>query len=61
MAQVFISCPRTGEPVYTGLNFDWFSLDSIELIKASIHCRECGEDHAWTKTDAFLRADGGEN
>ena len=60
MAQVMIVCPETGKHVYTGLNFDWFDLDAYELgEKTVVKCSECGQEHKWTKDDAFLRADGG--
>ena len=59
MPQVMITCPDSGEPVYTGLNLDWFSLDALDLGENSFKCPDCGKVHAWTKSDAFLRADGG--
>ena len=60
MSQVFIDCPKTGEPVYIGLNYDWFGLDSATLISEPILCPRCGEYHRWSKEDAYLKADGGE-
>ena len=61
MPQVMIMCPETGKPVYTGMNFDWWSFESVQLPKSSIACPKCGEVHEWEKTDAFLQADGGES
>ena len=59
MPQVFITCPVTGRDVYTGQNLDWSQLDSLDLGVQTFECRECGRTHAWSKMDAFTRADGG--
>ena len=59
MPQVFVYCPETEKPVYTGFNFTWFELDAMELGEQSLKCPVCGQEHVWTKDDAFLRADGG--
>ena len=58
MPQVMIRCPETDRDVYTGLNFDWNTLDWEPLGELSFTCAECGQDHIWTKEDAHLRADG---
>ncbi len=60
MPQLFIICPNTGKEVYTGLNMDWFALDSYNLGEQSLVCRRCQETHTWTKDDVQLRSDGGE-
>ncbi len=60
MARVMITCPETHTPIYTGLNFDWFSFESIEFCELPLHCPNCGMDHEWRKEEAFLVADGGE-
>ena len=33
MARVMITCPKTNAPVYTGLNFDWFSFESTDFCE----------------------------
>ena len=60
MPRVLIQCPETGRPVYTGMNFDWLTFDSLQLGEKSIDCPECGKRHVWTRQDAILQADGGE-
>lgn len=60
MSQVLIDCPETGEPVYIGLNFNWFTFEALELGDRSFECPVCGRVHAWTNDDAYLRSDGGE-
>ena len=57
MSQVMIRCPATGKDVYTGLSFDWSTLDWQPLGELSFRCSACGKDHTWTKEDANLRAD----
>lgn len=59
MARVMITCPETGKPVYTHMNFDWQGFDAIPLGTKSIQCPQCGEDHHWTRQDAYLEDDGG--
>lgn len=59
MPQVFVYCPETEKPVYTGLNFDWFTFEGLEIGEQSLDCPVCGKTHSWTREDAFLRADGG--
>ena len=59
MSQVLITCPETGRPVYTGLNFEWPTFESTDLPKQTLKCPLCGKVHEWAKTDAYLRADGG--
>ncbi len=59
MSQVLITCPETGRPVYTGMNFEWSTFETLDLPEQSLKCPECGKIHAWTKSEAFTRADGG--
>jgi len=59
MSQVLITCPETGRPVYTGLNFEWPTFESTDLPKQALKCPLCGKVHEWAKDDAYLRADGG--
>lgn len=56
---MLITCPETGKPAYTGLNFDWITFDAMELGEQSFNCPACDQRHSWTKEDAYLRADGG--
>lgn len=60
MPQLMIKCPATGKPVYTGMNFDWYVFEWVQLPKSSVKCPKCGEAHEWDKSDAYLQADGGE-
>jgi len=31
MARVMITCPETGEPIYTGMSFDWSAFDTVRI------------------------------
>lgn len=53
MRQVFISCPRTGDLVPTGV--EAMSLDALEdRDYLLIDCLGCGQDHAWRGSEATL-------
>lgn len=53
MARVMIKCPTTGEPVSTGMDMD--SLEGVSLSNNTLRdCPECGQDHVWQGSDAFL-------
>ena len=59
MARVMITCPETGKPVYTHLNFEWNTFESTRIGERTIECRECGKIHTWRRVDADLDEDGG--
>ena len=61
MPRVMITCPETEKPVYTGMNFDWFSFESTKIALKSIFCPNCGKEHSWGRNDAYLESDGGES
>jgi len=54
-----IECPETGEPVYTGMTFDWPSFENVKIGEKSIRCSHCGDEHIWKRPDAYLEEDGG--
>jgi len=59
MARVMITCPETGEPIYTGMSFDWSAFDTVRIGERKVRCPLCGEFHTWKRADAFLEEDGG--
>lgn len=61
MSRVMILCPETDKPVYTGMNFDWYTFESTRIAEKSVVCPACGQEHSWGRTDAYLVADGGED
>ncbi len=54
-----ITCPETGKPIYTHLNFDWSSFESTRIGEREIECPECHKVHTWRRGDADLDEDGG--
>ncbi len=58
MARVMISCPETGKPVYTHLNYDWEAFERTRIGERSIECPKCGKVHRWRWADADLDEDG---
>ena len=59
MARVMIECPSTGEPIFTGMTFDWPSFENVKIGQKQVRCSSCGEDHKWKRPDAYLEEDGG--
>jgi endogenous inhibitor of DNA gyrase (YacG/DUF329 family) len=60
VAQVLIECPVAKKPVATGWDLDWAGLEAAEMGEQILKkCPECGQEHRWTKNEAWLRADGG--
>jgi hypothetical protein len=54
-----INCPKTGNPIFTGMSMDEesFEQDSNAFSQTGTPCTECGEMHKWQKQDAFLESD----
>ena len=58
MGVLLIRCPVTGKEFSTGIETDAQSLELIPDTVAQSLCPHCGNDHAWSKFDAWLREDG---
>lgn len=58
VARVMITCPETGKPIYTHLNFDWETFESTRIGERTIECEACGKVHSWRRCDADLDEDG---
>lgn len=54
MARVMIQCPKTGRAVFTGIAMNAASFESSTLLRNTLRCPACGEDHTWDKKDAHL-------
>ena len=54
MPAVMIRCPRTDQPVPTGIDIDAEEFPIADLNGKSFVCSACGERHVWNKSDAFL-------
>lgn len=59
MPRLMITCPETGKPVYTRLNFNWTTFESTRIGEQTVDCPKCGDVHRWRRQDAYLEEDGG--
>jgi len=58
MGPVMIKCPKTEKPLDTGIHMDKVSFESGTLEHNTIGpCPHCGENHTWSKEDAWLADD----
>ena len=54
MADVMIRCPKTGEPVPTGIGLDYATFKNVTMRDNTLgNCPACGGDHVWQGEDAF--------
>jgi hypothetical protein len=54
MAMVIIRCPRSGRPVFTGIETDAAVFERLPDSESRVLCPACGSEHLWRKTDALL-------
>lgn len=54
MARIFVTCPETEMPVYTGIAMDERSFESSAFQDKNVKCPHCGNVHVWQKEDAYL-------
>jgi hypothetical protein len=50
---VMIRCPEADKSVSTGLRCDLRMF--VQLVHQELRCPECGQLHAWSRSDAWLR------
>jgi hypothetical protein len=55
VSALMIKCPQTGEPVYTGIETDQFSLNKAPDVPMQARCPACGGEHVWWKREAWLQ------
>jgi hypothetical protein len=55
MATICTSCPNTGRAISTGIETDADSFLAIPEVIIRVRCPHCGEEHNWSKHNAFLR------
>jgi hypothetical protein len=58
MLSVMIFCPRTREPVYTGIETDQASFARLPRVRSRTGCPVCGNEHSWTNREAWLATGG---
>ncbi len=54
MATIYTSCPDTGREISTGIETDGESFMALPDVITRVHCPHCGEQHNWSKYNAFL-------
>lgn len=52
----YITCPVTQQPTCTGMRMDAASWARSEITNATVRCTQCGQQHAWTKDQAWPSA-----
>jgi endogenous inhibitor of DNA gyrase (YacG/DUF329 family) len=52
--RIFVRCPNTGKPVFTGFAMDPAIFESSPVEQNAIHCPTCGKEHQWQKKDAIF-------
>ena len=59
MATIHTLCPNTGLEISTGIETDTDSFTCMPDVITRVHCPHCGEQHNWSKFNAFLRERSG--
>jgi endogenous inhibitor of DNA gyrase (YacG/DUF329 family) len=54
VADILVTCPRTGTPVSTGLKTEWVLLHSLPRVAVPLQCPACGQMHKWHPQDAWI-------
>jgi len=61
MPAVMITCPKTRNPVSTGLTLGSnHALAALEQEARQAACPHCAEQHKWRPSDAYLQAEDDE-
>ena len=55
MSAVMIRCPVTGRPISTQIETEPSIFGILPQVEAHTLCPACGQDHAWTRRDAWLQ------
>jgi hypothetical protein len=54
MASIFILCPTTRKPAYTGIEIKSEAFKDLPLLSAMMRCPSCGGEHSWNTKKALL-------
>lgn len=57
LRSVMIKCPKTGQPVSTGISTNNTADLAARYTAMKTECRLCGEVHVWGGVDAFFGED----
>jgi len=59
MSSVMIRCPNTGQAVSTQIEIEPSIFASLPQVESRTLCPQCGEEHVWTRRDAWLADSAG--
>src|SRR5947207_4406149 len=54
MSTLMIACPKTGQPISTGIETDGRSFDQLPDVLSRSRCPTCGSEHVWWTREAWL-------
>jgi hypothetical protein len=54
MSVIMIRCPKTGDEVSTGIECENDDFKKLPFVITQTACPCCGDEHCWTKSDAWL-------
>ena len=54
MGAIWITCPKTGKPVSTGMSMEPVSFYRSVLTGNSVRCPHCGVTHIWAKAEVVI-------
>jgi hypothetical protein len=57
MGTVMIKCPKTGEPISTGIRMSRSGFNRAPVFFAHTYCPACQGEHEWFARDAWLKED----
>jgi predicted RNA-binding Zn-ribbon protein involved in translation (DUF1610 family) len=55
MSAVMIRCPVTGQAVSTQIETEPSVFETLPQVEAHTLCPVCGQEHIWTRRDAWLQ------
>ena len=55
MSAVMIRCPVTGRPISTQIETEPVIFGILPQVETHTLCPACGQDHVWTRRDAWLQ------
>ena len=58
MSRLMITCPTTGQEVFTGVEIPSDTIAQIPSIVARMMCPVCKQEHLWSKEDAHVDDSG---
>ena len=57
MAPILTRCPRTTEPIPTGLDSDMVILETLPNVPIPVVCSACGSTHYWMGFNAWVEGE----